>query len=211
MSGAGLWRLSNAKTGNVHSSCIYFETDGLKRRIQVKNTERQRNWISRMRLARASAVLALATVLVSAVITLNRRRRRLSPRYTIFALKRTARTAEAPLKGWSRPPMGTSTGQRISTGLQRWHRLQDHPKWCPDDPIHLLHSSRVHGRRLSYGNPGAGHQRGLLRDNCVRRGQRRVLTRLRHGFSKLAQVELSRRFTAFARNNFARTGRHRRG
>ena len=35
----------------------------------MKNTERQRNWISRMRLARASAVLALATVLVSAVIT----------------------------------------------------------------------------------------------------------------------------------------------
>ena len=55
-----------------------------------------------------------------------------------------------PTRGWSRPPMGTSTGQRTSAEpatLHRWlwHGLQNHPTRHADDAAQL----RRHGRLCS--------------------------------------------------------------
>jgi uncharacterized repeat protein (TIGR03803 family) len=72
--------------------------------------------------------------------------RRLSPRCSASM----ARTANTPMRGWSRPPMGTSTGQRRAGGANYGgHGLQNHPERHADDAIQLLLPKRVHGRRGS--------------------------------------------------------------
>ena len=56
-----------------------------------------------------------------------------------------------PSRGWSRPPMGTSTGQRSSGGANDLrHGLQNHPKWHADDAVQLLLAKRLHGRHHPY-------------------------------------------------------------
>ncbi len=62
-------------------------------------------------------------------------------------LPRTAApTAPSPTRGWSRPPMGTSTGQRPVAGSQR--RMGTVFKITPSGTLTTLHSFDEHGRRL---------------------------------------------------------------
>ncbi len=76
-----------------------------------------------------------------------------------------------PTRGWSRPPMGTSTGQRQYGGANGYGTVF---KITPSGTLTTLHSFDLHGRRLPLRGAGPGHQWEPLRDNGVWRGQRRM-------------------------------------
>jgi len=99
----------------------------------VKNTERQRNWISRMRLARASAVLALATVLVSAVITPQPAQAQTLTTLYNFCSQTNCTDGGGSFEGLVQATNGNFYGQRISTGPTTVAPSSRSPQVVPDD------------------------------------------------------------------------------
>ena len=88
---------------------------------------------------------------------------------TLHSFCRTAaRTAHLPTRGWSRPPMGTSTGQRTMAGPTGYGTVF---KITPSGTLTTLHSFvDTDRRRLPIRGAGPGHRWEFLRDNVSGRG-----------------------------------------
>ena len=79
--------------------------------------------------------------------------------------------------GYQRGPIRDNRRWRGQRKL--WDDLQNHPGGRADHALQLLLPKRLHGRCVPQRGPRPGHQRGLLRDNHVRRGQYRLWHGLR--------------------------------
>ena len=62
---------------------------------------------------------------------------------------------------WSRPPTGTSTGQRNGgTDAQSWHGLQNHPSGHADHAVQLRSALTAHGPTPGWCKPPTGTSTG---------------------------------------------------
>ncbi|HXM45491.1 MAG TPA: choice-of-anchor tandem repeat GloVer-containing protein [Bryobacteraceae bacterium] len=71
-----------------------------------------------------------------------------------------------PYAGWSRPRMGTSTGQRPEAPGGPLVRSSESLRvWHANDAVQVLLTNKLHGRQQPLVGAGPGHKWGLLRDN----------------------------------------------
>jgi len=105
----------------------------------MTNPTQHRSWILGIRGRATGAALALAVVLVSAAITAQ-----VAQAQTLTTLHSFDGTDGGnPTRGWSRPAMGTSTGQRkwagstTSVKVLVMARFSNYPEWHADRAAQL--------------------------------------------------------------------------